>query len=462
MKFSLFLLVLLCARTAGAIPSDGDLTLQQVLDSVRRHFPLIQGAEEEKQAALGAVTSSLGGFDLRWKSSFERTAPGYYDRNVLDSLIEKPISAGGIDIYGGYRQGVGSFALYDGKAETMNGGEARLGVQVPVLRDRAIDARRAELAIAETGVQIASQSVELKRIGAIRKASTVYWKWAGAGQKLSIIKDLLKIAQDRDRVLGERVAHGDIAEFERKDNMRTLLQREGQLRAAERALQEAAFELSLFFRNEEGVPIVPDERQKPKIISPIVKRKADSLEQLETQALRIRPEIQQLDQQKEQIAITEQHAENQLMPKLDLTLEVSKDMGTVDETRDPTELRSGIKLEVPLQRRRALGKQTEAQAKIRKLEREREFLVQSIRAELQDALSALRLSQEQLKIVETELAFARELEEGERQRFAAGESTILVVNLREQATADSALRQIDSLVAYHVAEAYLHAALGGA
>jgi len=55
---------------------------------------------------------------------------------------------------------------------------------------------------------------------------------------------------------------------------------------------------------------------------------------------------------------------------------------------------------------------------------------------------------------------ARELERGERKKFEAGDSTLFMVNLREQATADAAVRVVDGTAdAYKAWLSYL-AALG--
>ena len=460
LRINLYAVLLVTSVLLSSAEAQEPLVLGNLLQGVREGFPLILAAEEDRSIAQGSRLSALGEFDVRWKTKTSILSPGYYDRYTLDSLIEKPTSLAGLDLYGGYRQGLGDFAVYDEKAKTMDGGEARFGLNLPLLRDRSIDARRAGLAIAEAGIGLADQSVQMKRIEIVLRVSVAYWKWVAAGKKLTVVADLFRIAKERDSGLKERVAHGDIAEFERKDNLRGVLQRENQLYSAERSFQEASFELSLFVRDPQGQPRVPTKEQLPKIIPPITAKEAYIETKLLTQALEKRPEIQRIRQERTQAEISGQHADNQLMPKLDMVLEVSKDFGGNDPTRDPTELSSGVQLEVPLQRRKAEGKLAEAQAKQRKLDRELEFINQRIGADIKDAISALKISREQLSIVGKELGFARELEEGERTRFEAGESTILIVNLREQATADSAVRQIDALVHYHLAEAYLHAALG--
>jgi hypothetical protein len=62
--------------------------------------------------------------------------------------------------------------------------------------------------------------------------------------------------------------------------------------------------------------------------------------------------------------------------------QVSKDLGDGDKTREPTELESGVLLEVPLQVRKAEGKIASTEAKLRKLEQETNFFKRRIEADI--------------------------------------------------------------------------------
>jgi len=55
---------------------------------------------------------------------------------------------------------------------------------------------------------------------------------------------------------------------------------------------------------------------------------------------------------------------------------------------------------------------------------------------------------------------AEELEEAERTRYAQGDSQLLIVNLREQQTAEAELRAIDARLDHQRAIADLRAARG--
>ena len=65
-----------------------------------------------------------------------------------------------------------------------------------------------------------------------------------------------------------------------------------------------------------------------------------------------------------------------------------------------------------------------------------------------------------LDVVSEELQVARELEALERDRFALGDSTQFLVNLRELATADAALREARALADYQKALVAVESATG--
>jgi hypothetical protein len=77
--------------------------------------------------------------------------------------------------------------------------------------------------------------------------------------------------------------------------------------------------------------------------------------------------------------------------------------------------------------------------------------------ELRDAHSALTAAHARVGLAREQLAAAHELEQAERSRFRLGDSTLLLVNLREQAATDAALQELDALAEYHRAAVDLRA-----
>lgn len=442
----------------GGLSFAQPLSLEEVLNSVRQRFPLVQGAEKDVEAAVGEVRASEGAFDIQWKTRATSSLLGYYQNDRLDSIIEKPTQIWGTSLFAGYRLGVGDFAIYDGKAETNPGGELRAGFNIPLWRDGPLDRRRANIRRANLSVVIADTQLNQQRIESVRAGTARYWDWVSAGQKMEIYRALLKIAEERDAGLAERVRQGDLPVFERRDNERAILQRKSQLIAAERAFQQATIELSLYLRSEDGKPIFAGvERagaQLPKPEPGIYSGK--SVED----AWKARPDLQRFSALKIQNEVELELASNQTGPRMDVQMQAVRSLREGSPTRNGTQLEAGLSLEIPLQVNVAGGREDSARSTAMRLELQEKFLRDKIATEVYDARSALEAAAMRAEVTRQEAELARKLEEGERDRFRHGDSNQLFVNIREQATADAAVREIEALTDYQKNLATLKAALG--
>jgi outer membrane protein TolC len=438
--------------------SAAPLGLDEVLASADRAYPALLAAEQEQAQARGAAQEADGAFDLAWKSRATFAPLGYYRNTRLDSIVEQPTTIWGARAFAGWRLGSGDFAVYDGKLETNQYGEARAGLFVPILRGGSIDGRRAAQAISGESIRIADLSLEERRLEIARQATQRYWGWVAAGQRVEVARSLLDRATARDTSLGRRADRGDIASIERLDSARSVLQRQGQLVSAERALEQSAIALSLFLRDAAGNAEMPPAARLPRSL-PEPTEAAVGLQEGTAQALDRRPELRRVVAQRRQLEVERSLHRNTRLPALDLQLTISRDFGPGSPTRQPTDFEASILLDVPIQNRVAEGKLAQAEAKLAKNEADGRLARDRVTAEVRDALSAIETSRRRLVLARAELDLARKLEEAERQRFDLGDSTLLVVNLREQATFDAALREIDGLVDYQLALANQRAAL---
>jgi outer membrane protein, heavy metal efflux system len=451
------------STAASADESDTALGLPEVLASAERSFPLLKAAELERAIAGGDLLSAEGGFDVSWKARGTITPVGYYDSTRAETVVELPTPVWGSSVFAGWRVGRGSFPVYEGKQETLDYGELRAGINVPLWRNGPIDRRRANIGKAELGKDVAALTVAQQRLEIMRSASTRYWAWRAAGRRVAIAKALLKIVAERDAGLSFRVERGDLPPYERDDNRRAIEQRTAQLAVAERGLEQAAIELSLFYRDGDGRPrLAPATRLPPELPGPAPSARPMG-EDLAAAVVR-RPEARRLELQLKQTRIELDWARNQLALGLDLQLAGSQDIGPARATRPDLSkpvFEATLLLDIPLQTRTIRGRIDAASATERRLQEQRSFAEDRISADVRDAHSALRLSQLRIESTQREVALARRLEDGERTRFDQGDSHLLIVNLREQQTAEAELREVDALLDYHRAVVDLEAARGG-
>jgi outer membrane protein TolC len=277
---------------------------------------------------------------------------------------------------------------------------------------------------------------------------------------LTIQKALLDVTERRQGQLAHRQEKGDIAQFDVIDNERSVLQRQALVVQAERQLQQASFELSLFYRADTGEPRIPSSTLLPTDLPAFSPHDLYSFEEELQKAYLARPDLIRLKQQREQNALEIKLADNQLLPRLDIQMAAAQDLGPQESKLDEFELRGGIKLEVPIFNRVAMGRQQSLQAKDKELGFLIAFLQDRIRADLKDVLTAIKLSRERVGVLTNEYQTAQRVEEGERERYSHGDSNLIFVNLREQTSADAAIRVVDAKLDYNKAKASLAAILG--
>lgn len=458
-----FLLIVLSPRAARA---EEPLHLESVLASIDRHFPLIEAARRDQQVAEAELLSARGAFDPTVRTRMDGAPLGGYRNGRFDLLFDAPTPLWGTNLFAGYRVAFGKFADYDGKLETNQFGELRAGLSISLLRNGPTDRRRAGIARAELGVPVSATGIKQARIEAARTGSFRYWEWVAAGQRLNVAKLLLKLAEARDAATEARVRRGELARIDRIDNQRAVLGRRGGVVAAERALQAAAIELSIYLRDERGDPLLPDPSQLPAELpgpessppeqgSGPVERDSDQV----SVALKNRPELERLRLQREQQRIERDLARNQMLPAIDLLAVASQDFGPGDPFRAPTVIEGGVSIEIPTLNRTARGRRQAAEALLARLDVQARFARDRIRAELADVLSAIATARDRVRIAHEEVELSREVEEAERTRFSLGDSNLIFVNLREQATAEASLREIDARLDYHRARAAYRAVL---
>jgi cobalt-zinc-cadmium efflux system outer membrane protein len=464
------------SRSAAEVPpvrpeSDGGLSLPGVIDSLQRVLPSLLAAEREREAAEAEFLAAEGGFDPTLRARGTTVPLGYYRYVTGDVVVEQPTALWGASLFAGYRLGVplvpGSPGLpdYSGGSQTNYFGEVRAGLSVPLLRNGAIDRRRANVQVRGQGRSIAEADLERARIEASRFAATRFWDWVAAGRKLAIARDLLRVASDRQAGLETRARVGDLAQYEAQDNERAVLSRQASVVSAQQTLARAAIELSLFYRDEQGVPVLPRDAQLPAALADVDPRWTASAggPEAERQALAARPEVRRFDAQLAQSRVELEFARNQMLPALDLQAQVSQDLGAAvssSDTRGRPELSAGVLLEVPIVMRAQRGRLRAAEAAVARIEAQRTFARDRVVADVRDATAGLRAALERVELTGRELALARRVEDAERERFRQGDSSIFLVNQREQATAEAAGRLVDASADWLRAQAAYRAALG--
>ena len=160
------------------------------------------------------------------------------------------------------------------------------------------------------------------------------------------------------------------------------------------------------------------------------------------------PEFRRQEIILKQAQIDQSVAKNQFLPKLDLSFNVSKDMGTPVKTLSPAENEAGITFEFPLPSRAAQARKAQAATVVIRQEAQLDLTRVRIRNQIEESRNALNLSIDRMAIATRELELARELVKMENKRFLNGDSNLITLNIREQNLAEAEIRRFESYAEY--------------
>lgn len=453
-----FAVTAVLAMLAGTVPASAQtpLTLAEVLESSRTHAPQILEAIAKVRQAEGKVLSAEGAFDTVVKGEAESRASGFYDGAYAAGTVTRPIENWGGSLYGGYRVSSGRFPIYEDERFTNQLGEIKVGAVLSLLRDRAIDDRRAGRTLARTDVDIAETEQLLTAIAVQRRAIGAYNQWVAAGLRLTIYRDLLTLARDRQSGFKRQVDLGARPSIILTENEQNILRRETLVARAEQDLAAAGNALSLFFRDADGAPLQPDPARLPSGFGPAVRSSLNG-----RTALAGRPDLAQIDLRLRQASTRLALDRNGLRPRLDLKLEASQDLGPIGaggRSRTGTDTKVGLSFTLPLQRRVAKGRIASTTAEIDALTRRRQQTEEAIINGIKALEIDVQATEKLRALAEAEHDRATTMAQAERRRFTMGASDFFLVNVREEAAADASVRQLDAAYRQIVAQAELAAA----
>ena len=440
----------------GVAAQENPLSLSEVLDSAREHFPAIQSAVQETLIREGRLETALGAFDLALEQDGKVWASGFYDGLSLDNKLVKPLPWSNAKAFAGYRVTNDDFPIYQQELVTNDGGEFNVGLVFSLWRDRAIDDRRFKVSKAELDIEQAQIELFLARLTTQRSAAKAYWEWVATGRRLLVYQALTGLAEKRMEGLEGRVKAGDVAKIYLTENRQNLLRRRAIMRQAELDFQAAAIELSLYLRDDNGDPRILSKEILPGTF-PSPQAGVSDPEQLAQNVLEKRPELAQIENRLSLEGKRLALAENALMPRIDLGVKASHDLGDGSRTREGFESIIDLSISIPLERRTGRGQVSSARAAMEKLKWDRALLENRLSTQIIKLATSLNAARDFVAITGEEAEQAILLEEAERIRFGAGDSDFFVVNLREERSADAKIRNLQSLLQYHRSRAELQA-----
>lgn len=417
------------------------LQLIDVLQSIDAHYPQIKIAHLEIIKANGELIKAKGSFDPALESSARSQPMGGYINNYTDTQLTLPTVYNGVKLFAGYRNGNGNWPIYYQNYLTNSGGEYRAGVSLPLLRDRLIDKQRTGLLTSAQLILLKQQDAESIKIKIYQEAIKAYWQWVEAGLQLETFKQLLNLAQKRQKAIEQQAKLGDLAKLAISENLQQIIQREQLLNQGQMIFEQAAIRLSLYLRNAQGQPQTPNDKALPSLPHHLESRPP-------TQATIIgHPSLKKLTHYMNMMKLKRNQARNELLPQLDGTAYTFKQNGTGGYALlIPQAAMVGVSFKFPLLQRQAKGNLISAEQALRQTRIEKKFLYEQLNNDYSNLLIGINRYMRQVSLLQTELQLAQIIQTGETKKFYQGDSTLFLVNQREQTTTQVQLNRLHAQV----------------
>ncbi len=418
----------------------GDPTLEDVLDAVDAHFPLLVAAQAEAEAAAAARLGAAGWLDPTWVSQATRQV-GPYDATLLDLRVDQATGLWGLRTSVGYGIGLGELPSYDAGLATDPAGELRVGATLPLLAGGFTDSARTGLRTAAADLRAAEAKVDDKRIAYAAAARAAWAKWIASGEKLRIARGMLDAANANATGVAARIRAGDLAPIDGVDADRVLAERRLKVRELEAEVAVAAAKLSLFWRDGAGRPLLPTGDPPPPVAAP--PPPTDDPDAVLAAALDRRPELDALDAKLEAAEAKSRLAQVALLPKLDAKFDLTQPLGGGGDGLGEPTIKAGASLTAPLLQREARGKAGVARAEVDQVRAQRTYAADQVASELFAARARLDAAYARLGDADALVALARQVEDATRAAFQLGDRTLLDLYLREQARLKAELDRVD-------------------
>jgi outer membrane protein TolC len=423
----------------GALAVSSPLSLDEVLEAVPRH-PRVEAAAARVAGAAGRQRQAEGAYDVGLVAELGGAPLGKYRRFGGGLGVEQELATVGRPrLYATYRNGA-DHPLYDGKRVTSSFGQLGAGVRLDLLRDLFIDPDRASLERARLEQVAASAEQEQALLATQAQAADAFWSWVQAGEALLVEQRLSRLAEERQASLEAQVRRGLLAPIVLDDNRRLVQHRSERVARAGLALVAAANDLSLYLRDEAGRPSRPDPERLPQL--PAARPPGDITLQAALEGLsEALPWLQALEATRSAVEVEARLARNDALPRAQLDVGAFQDAGDprpygTERSFNETEIYTQLSVSWPVQRRAARGREQAARAAARELDEEARLVRDSAEVSVRTAWEALGAALARAAFAAEAVEAAERLEAAERRLFAAGASDLLILNLREQATAD--------------------------
>ncbi len=448
MKYFLFTLVLIGTTIYGQSKSEStlpvnlkEMSYNEYMGFVKKYHPLVKTANLEISKAQANLMMARGGFDPKLELDYNKKQfQGTEYHSIMNSSFKIPTWYG-VEIKAGFDANEGVYLSPENNLP--NQGLTSFGISVPLGEGLLINQRMADLQKAKIQVKLSQAEQKLEAIAVLYDASVAYFNWKKNYEEKLLYEDYSINAQKRYDGIKSLIKEGDKPAIDSIEAGIVVKNRLLSLEDSKLKLTKAKLELSNFLWLENNIPlelagvIIPEKKlgqtiQETLNISDLAKPEFSVLNH---------PKIEALQSKIDLLTVEKKMKANMLLPKIDVGYSyLAQPNQTTLNSNDNYKV--GVDFYFPLFLRKERGSLKFAQYKIQ----ESEFIRDLEKVQLTNKIIAQKTEIQSLtkqqKLIDKLVSDYETMLQSEERLFALGESSLFLINTRENNLVSAQLSQI--------------------
>lgn len=418
-----------------------EFTYNEYLGYVKKFHPLVKNANLEINKAQANLMMARGGFDPKIEVDFSQKKfkdKEYY--SILNSSFKIPTWYG-IEIKAGFDNNEGIYL--NPENSTPNQGLTSLGISVPLGQGLFINQRMADVRKAKIQLQWSQAERKLQAIAVLYDASLAYFNWKKNCSEVKLYQEYYKNAQIRFKGIQTLIQQGDKPAIDSIEAGIIVRNRQLNLEDSQLKLAKAKLELSNFLWLENNIPLEISEELVPEINLEFTIQESLKTNDLLQQdfSLKSHPKINALQSKIDILNVEKKLKANLLLPKIDLGYSYLSEPRYFDNYQFQ-DYKIGLDFYFPLFLRKERGNLKLAQFKVQ----ETEFALDLEKVQLANKINAQKLEivslTKQKELIKALVKDNITMLNSEERLFTFGESSLFLINTRENNLVNAQLSQI--------------------
>ncbi len=431
-----------------------ELTFIEYLGYVKKYHPLVKQANLEVTNAQAKLMLARGGFDPKIEVDYNKKefkGTEYY--SLLNSSFKIPTWYG-IEVKAGFDDAEGQYLNPQNK--TPEAGLTSLGVSVALGQGMFINQRMADVREGKLNVKLSDAQRKLRAIEVLYQASEAYFEWRKSYNEAELYKNYLGFASTRFEGVKKLIAAGDAPAIDSVEAKITVRNRELNVENGNLKLAKAKLKLANFLWIE-NVPVELGDLVKPEqnLIQTIEETLKTDAMMVDVESLDSHPKIQSLETKMDILEVNRQLKANSLLPKINVGYNYISEPNYWNNF-NADDYKFNIDFSFPIFLRKERGSLKMAKLKIQDMQ----FDIGQQRLELKNKIKAQQTEiaslRKQKVVIDNLVKDYMTMLNSEEKLFSFGESSIFLINSRENNLVSAKLSQISLENQFYLSNAELY------